>query len=235
MPAARCQVRSALDFLEQTEVHLGWMLQIGVHHAEDFAARDLPAADHRSAQPAFALTPHDPNAWMALGEFGRDFPGSVRAVVVDDNQLERVAQHGLEQTFQLGQQSHDVLRFVERRYHERQLDSGPGRIADRRNRKLTRWRSNQADTRRGGAHGAGCSRFPVWRGSHANPSAANCLLKPPRANYGLLGPAAGAGEILQLGGLAALCFLEALGYDDDGRGLGHRVNRLPRPSQGVSS
>ena len=114
MTARHGEGRAAVDLGEQGEVHFRGMLQIRVHDAQNFAARRLPPADDRRAQPALALAADDAHLGVLGCEPERDFPRPIGAVVVDDDELVRVAEHRTEQGSKLPDEDPDVLRFVER-------------------------------------------------------------------------------------------------------------------------
>ena len=83
------------------------MLQVGIDDGEHLAARRLPPADHGGGKALLSPAPHHPKRGKPICQLQRERPGVVGAVVVDDQQLVRAGQAGVqdrgEPADQLGQ------------------------------------------------------------------------------------------------------------------------------------
>ena len=101
VPARDGDVGAALDDPIQRQGDIRRVLQIGIDHAQHFAAGRLPAADDGGGQSALLLTAHDAKAGALAHEFLRQFPGSIRAVVVDDDDFVAMAKRLVEQLREL--------------------------------------------------------------------------------------------------------------------------------------
>ena len=111
--------------------HLGWVLTVAVYRAEHGAACMGPPADYGRGQSRCPGPAKHPDFGMRSSDLGRCRPGSVRAVVVDHDDLEggvRASQHLVQGTQQLA----DVRRFVIGRYDDAEMDGRVGQRADSR-------------------------------------------------------------------------------------------------------
>ena len=67
------------------------MLQVTIHHGEDFTSGLFPPSDHGPGQSTFMSAPDDPQARVCADHGVSHFPCPIRAIVIDDNDLEREA------------------------------------------------------------------------------------------------------------------------------------------------
>ncbi len=88
------------------------VLEVGVHHAENFAAGDLPTAEDGGGEAALALAADGADLRVALRELLGDLPGVVRGVVVDDDDFVGEGGDGVERGDRLVDDGFDVGGFV---------------------------------------------------------------------------------------------------------------------------
>ena len=106
------------------------MLQVGIHDAHDVAASRSPAPDHGRREAALAFPANHPHREFR-GESLHDGRGSVRAVVVHDDQLEgfprRLQNLGGAPQGDLHHRSFVVCRDDERN-HQARVDAALNRL-----------------------------------------------------------------------------------------------------------
>lgn len=96
---------------KQPGQELGRMLQVGIHHAEDFGIAALPAVQDRSGEAAFAAAHHQANPAIGLGCGGNKSGCSITAIIINDQDFIEDF-HGIERRPDAVKKRLDVRRLI---------------------------------------------------------------------------------------------------------------------------
>ncbi len=114
------QIAAFLDRAGQLRKQLRWVLQIGVHDAQDAGVGLAPAIENGAGEPALAFTHDQANARIFASDGGNNAGGAVAAIVIDDDDFE-IDPGRIERGADLLQKPADILRLAQGGNHQRQL------------------------------------------------------------------------------------------------------------------
>src|SRR5207302_3703465 len=106
--------------LEQPGDVPGIVLQVAIHRHDDLGASVVNTGRERCGLPKVASEADQPNSRVGGGEPAQAPEGAVRAAIIDEDELHRVAQHGGDPAIQL----FHVQLLIEHGHDDGYRDSG---------------------------------------------------------------------------------------------------------------